>query len=169
MLVDAGFLEDTLFHNLPVVGGLGQSLGSAFGARDVTCRLEEDYAMLSMDLATAYPPQAGARAWQRTVLYERGAGVAQVMELFELTAPRDIEFGFITPIEPELGQGWAQLGPVRMRWEKGLSARAEPVPVPEGAMRELWGETLWRIALTTDGPVQHGKLTFTFNPLRTFG
>ncbi|MBR3503295.1 MAG: hypothetical protein IKO07_03510 [Clostridia bacterium] len=169
VLVDAGFLEDTMFHNLPVIDGQGQSLGSSFGARDVTCRLEEDYAMLSMDLAAAYPPKAGARAWQRTLLFERDAGVVQLMELFELTSPRDIEFCFMTPVEPSLGQGWAQLGPVRMRWEKGLEARAEPFSVPEGPMRELWGETLYRLTLTTERPLSNGKLTFSFNPLRTFG
>ena len=169
VIVDAGFLDNTMFHNLPVIGGQGQSLGASFGARDVSCRLEEDYAMLSMDLAAAYPPQAGVRAWQRTLVYERGAEVVQLMELFELTAPRDIEFSFITPFEPGLGQGWAQLGPVRLRWESGLSARCDPVAVPEGEMRELWGETLYRVCLAVDEPAAHGKLTFSFNALRTFG
>ena len=169
VIVDAGFLEDTMFHNLPVIGGQGQSLGSAFGARDVSCRLEEDYALLSMDLAAAYPPQAGVRAWQRTLIYERDAGVVQVMELFDLTSPRDIEFNFLTPIEPQLGQGWAQLGPVRFRWENGLSARCDPLPVPEGEARALWGDTLYHLSLMTDEPAASGKLTFSFNALRTFG
>ena len=169
VLIDAGFLEDTMFHNLPLVGGKGQSLGASFGARDVTCRLEEDYAMLSMDLAAAYPPQAGVRAWQRSLIYERDAGVVQLMELFELTAPRDIEFGFLTPCRPELGPGWAQLGPVRLRWEKGLTGRCDPVPVPEGEARALWGDTLYRVSVAADEPLPHGKLTFSFNPLRTFG
>ena len=57
----------------------------------------------------------------------------------------------------------------RSRWEKGLSARVDPVSVPEGPARELFGETLYRVAVATDKPVAKGTLTFSFNPLRTFG
>ncbi len=169
VLVDAGFLEDTMFHNLPVIAGQGQSLGAAFGAQDVSCRLEDDYALLSMDLARAYPAQAGVYEWRRTLIYERGAGTAQLIEMFDLSDRRDIEFCFITPFEPGLGPGWAQLGPVRLRWEKGLNAAVDPLPVPEGGMRALWGDTLYRLALSTEEPIDKGKLTFTFNALRTFG
>ena len=169
VLVDAGFLEDTMFHNLPVIEGQGQSMGASFGAQDVSCRLEEAYALLSMNLAGAYPAQAGIYEWQRTVIFERREGTAQLIEMFDLNAPRTVEFCFITPFEPGLGQGWAQLGPVRMRWEQGLSAVCDPLPVPEGDARALWGDTLYRIALTTDAPLEKGKLTFTFNALRTFG
>ena len=169
VLADAAFLEDTMLHNLPVIGGCGQSMGAQFGAQDVSCRLEEDYALLSMDLARAYPAQAGVYEWQRTLIYERGEGAVQLIDMFALNARRDIEFCFITPFEPELGALWAQLGPVRLRWEKGLTAVCDPLPVPEGDARALWGETLYRVTLTTDEPVDQGKRTFTFNALRTFG
>ena len=169
VIVDAGFLEDTMFHNLPVVGGHGQSLGAAFGAQDVSCRLEDDYALLSMDLARAYPAQAGVYEWQRTLIYERAEGTVQLIDMFALNGLRDIEFCFLTPFKPGLGAGWAQLGPVRLRWENGLTASCDPLPVPEGEARALWGDTLYRVALATDEPTDQGKRTFTFNALRTFG
>lgn len=169
VIVDAGFLEDTMFHNLPLIDGQGQCLGAAFAARDVSCRLERDYALLSMDLARAYPAQAGVREWQRTVIYERGGGTAQVIDMFALSGRHSVEFCFLTPFEPGFGPGWAQLGPVRLRWEKGLTASCDPLSVPEGEARALWGDTLYRIALSTDQLVDQGKRTFTFNALRTFG
>ena len=168
VLADAGFLGDTAYHNLPLIGGAGQSLGAAFGAQDVSCRLEDDYAMISMNLAAAYPPQSGVYAWQRTLVYERPRNTVQLMEFFDLKDFSSVSFHFITPYEPELGDGWAQLGPVRMRWEPGLTASRQKLDVPEG-WRSVWGEALYLVALDTDEPVENGRRTFAFNALRTFG
>ena len=168
VLADAGFLGDTAYHNLPLIGGAGQSLGASFGAQDVSCRLEDDYAMISMNLAAAYPPQSGVYAWQRTLVYERPQNTVQLMEFFDLKDFSSVSFHFITPYEPELGDGWAQLGPVRMRWEPGLTASRQRLDVPEG-WRSVWGEALYLIALDTDEPVENGRRTFAFNALRTFG
>ncbi len=168
VLVDAGFLTETAHHNLPLIGGGGQSLGASFGAQDVSCRLEEDYAMVSMNLAGAYPAQSGVYAWQRTLVYERGDNAVQLMEFFDLRDFVPVSFHFITPFEPELGEGYAQLGPVRMRWEPGLMAARKKIDVPS-AWQSLWGEALFEVILETQEPVENGRRTFTFSALRTFG
>ena len=124
--------------------------------------------MISMTLAAAYPPQSGVYAWQRTLVYERPQNTVQLMEFFDLKDFSSVSFHFITPYEPELGDGWAQLGPVRMRWEPGLTASRQRLDVPEG-WRSVWGEALYLIALDTDEPVENGRRTFAFNALRTFG
>ena len=168
VLVDAGFLGDTMFHNLPVVDGVGQDLGTVFGARDVSCEMNESYAMMSMDLAKAYPASCGIRQWQRAVLFQREDGIVQLIELYELDAPKEVTFNFITPVEPELGAQWAQLGHARMRWDGDLIARCDPVPVPDD-WRDVWGETIYHLSLTAPQPQRQGKLTFSFNPLKAIG
>lgn len=168
VLIDAGFLADTACHNLPLIGAMGQSLGASFGAQDVSCRLEEDYAMISMNLSGAYPPQSGVYAWQRTLVYERDSNMVQLMEFFDLKDFKAVSFHFITPFEPELGEDYAQLGPVRMRWEPGLKADRRKVDVPV-EWQSLWGESLYLVRLETQEPVENGRRTFVFSALRTFG
>ena len=169
VLIDAGYLSDTEFHNLPVIDGKGQKLGAAYRAEDVTCRQEEDFSLISLNLAYAYPGEPGAASWQRSLIFERTGGVVRLIEVYDLPRPSRVDFNFITPCEPTLGPNWAQIGPVRLRWEKGLSAVCDALTVPEGEARDLWGERIYRLVLSVDAPTQQGKLTFLFNALRTFG
>ena len=169
VLVDAGCFEPTSMHSLPLIGPNEQENGVNRRAEDVGCRLEDDFAMMSMNLAGAYPESARVTSWQRTAIYNREDGTARLIDVFDLADFDLVRFHFITPGKPGLGERFAQLGPVRMRWEAGLIASSEEVPVPEGEWRTLWGETLYRLTLTTEQPVDGGKYTFYFTPLRTFG
>ena len=67
-----------------------------------------------------------------------------------------------------LGERFAQLGPVRLRWEEGLTAVSEELKIT-GEWTQLWGDTLYRVVLTTAEPVNGGQYTFNLNALRTFG
>ena len=48
------------YHNLPTINGVMQKDGREFAARDVRYRADERIAELSMDIAAAYPKEAGA-------------------------------------------------------------------------------------------------------------
>ncbi|MBR0463013.1 MAG: hypothetical protein IJJ23_01330 [Clostridia bacterium] len=168
VLIDAGYLGDTEFHNLPTVEGAGQKLGAVYRAADASCQLEDAYALVSLNLAPAYPEDLGISGWQRSLILEREDGSLRLIEVYDLQSPKRIEFNFITPYEPGLGANYCQLGPVRMRWDNGLSAVCDTISVPED-QRPLWGENLYRIVFSADGPVSEGRQTFTFNALRTFG
>lgn len=169
VLVDAGCFDETVLHSLPVVGSAQQVGGVMRRAEDVNCRLEEDYAMLSMNLAGAYPSEAHLTAWQRTAIFNREDGVVQLIDVFDLSAFETVRFHFITPCKPTLGERFAQLGPVRLRWEGGLTAASETLNISDETWRRLWGDALYRLTLTTVEPVNGGQYTFSFNALRTFG
>ena len=138
-------------------------------AEDVNCRLEEGYAMLSMNLMGVYPPEAHVSAWQRTAIYNREDGTVQLIDVFDLSAFETVRFHFITPCKPVLGERFAQLGPVRLRWEEGLTAVSEELKITGDQWTRLWGDTLYRLVLTTAEPVNGGQYTFNLNALRTFG
>lgn len=169
VFVDAGCHEDTRYHNLPTIGEVEQAYGAAFRAQDVICRLERDYAMLSLSLAAAYPEAAGIDEWQRSAILSREDGVVQLIDVFDLKLPARVRFHFVSPIRPALSQRYAQLGPVRMRWEEGLAAEVDELPVAGAEYAALWGETLYLLTLTTPNAVDRGKYTFTMHALRTFG
>ncbi|NLG26216.1 MAG: hypothetical protein GX558_12730 [Clostridiales bacterium] len=168
-LIDAGCLPGTDRHNLPTVGGWGQGAGEAFRAEDVSCRLERDYAMLSMNLARAYPDEAGVFSWQRTALLTRADKSVQIMDLFDLRQPADVAFHFLMPEKPSLGEKYAQLGAVRLRWEEELDATLEEISLPAEGGCSPWGGAVYCLTLATRGPVKGGRYGFTLKEIRTYG
>lgn len=169
VLVDAGWLNETSFHSLPTVGAFEQASGSMRRAEDVACQLEDNYAVLSMNLAGVYPPEAHITNWQRSAVYNRSEGTVQLIDVFDMSDFDTVHFHFMTPCKPTLGERFAQLGPVRLRWEDGLTASCETIELSEEPWRALWDGTLYRLTLTTDRPVDGGEYTFNLNALRTFG
>ena len=125
--------------------------------------------MITMNLAELYPPEAHIMSWQRTAVFNRDEGTAQLIEVFDLNAFETIHFNFITSCKPVLGERFAQLGPVRIRWEDGLTATSETLELMEEPWAGLWNGALYRLTLTTEEPVNGGEYTFTINALRTFG
>lgn len=169
VLVDAGCFDETCLHSLPVIGASQQAGGSMRRAEDVNCRLEDGYAMLSMNLMNVYPTEAHVSAWQRTAIFNREDGTVQLIDVFDLSAFETVRFHFITPIQPTLGERFAQLGPVRLRWEEGLTATSEQLKITGEPWTTLWGDSLYRLTLATTEPVNGGQYTFNLNALRTFG
>ena len=169
VLVDAGWLDDASFHSLPTVENFEQANGAMRRAEDVACHLEADYAVLSMNLAGVYPSEAHIMNWQRSVVYNRDDGTVQLMDVFDLNGFHTVHFHFMTACKPTLGERFAQLGPVRLRWEEGLTAEYEAIEQKNEPFKTLWNGTLYRLTLTTAQPVNGGEYTFTMNALRTFG
>lgn len=157
--------RESEWHSLPVVGGAQQALGANHQAVDVMCELQENYDMMSMNLAPAYPDDCAVYAWQRTLVFDRLEGSARLMEVFDLKGFETVAFHFLCAQEPRIGADYVQLGPVRMRWEGALEPACEPAPAQDPA----FSGTLYRLRFTTPQPVNGGQYVFTFTPLRTFG
>ncbi len=169
VLVDAGCFEETSRHCLPVIAGREQLSGALHRAENVTWQLEEDFATLSMSLGGLYPKEAHLIDWQRTAVYNRDDGTVQLIDIFDLSSHEMVQFHFMTPCKPSLGDKFAQIGPVRMRWEDGLDVSVDSFEVTDAECKKMWGPTLYRLTLMTKEPVDRGEYTFTFNALRTFG
>jgi len=68
------------WHNVPEVDGVAQAPGRGYAARRVQGLLAGDSAELSMDLARAYPADAGIRSWRRTLRLSRdGTGDGKIL------------------------------------------------------------------------------------------
>ena len=169
VLCDMGTFADTDLHSLPVVGGYTQQFGRQYRSQDAACRLNEDYGLLTLDLSTAYPPGAAVYGWQRTAILIRDENSVQLIDAFDLTRRQSVRFCFITPFEPIVTSKHVQLGSVRMRWDPDLTAGVEKIPVRDEALKEIWGDTLFRLYFDTPSEVDSGKYTFTVNLLRTYG
>lgn len=148
------------WHNLPTLNGVMQAAGRAFAAREVSYAVGDGFAELGMDIAPAWPPEAKAAAWRRTVRLERGREVT-LTEAFHLesVAPGPV-LNFITPLTPvaaapghlELPLPATHRGPHRrvivLFDADVLQARAEPFAVDDRRLEGIWGAQLVRLQFT---------------------
>jgi hypothetical protein len=63
------------YHNLPTINGVTQNAGGKFKATDVKYKAGRSSMEFSLDIASAYPPEAQVNAWKRTITFNRGKGV----------------------------------------------------------------------------------------------
>lgn len=161
------------FHNLPTVNGRMQQAGRAFAAREVVYSATDASAALAMDIARAYPADAGIVSWRRTVRLDRGRGVA-VGDAFSLARPTaDLSLSLMTPCEvSEDVPGALRLACGRVGGRPGLAvtarydaraqqARVERIALDDASLAASWGSHLNRIVLSARAPVRQGSWTIT--------
>jgi len=59
------------YHNLPIINGFGQIAGREFEATQVVSNINEQQAALTMNIAAAYPKEAGIKKWERSIQLDR--------------------------------------------------------------------------------------------------
>jgi hypothetical protein len=150
-----------------------QKDGRAFAAKDVVYQARDDSAALMMDIAPAYPAEAGIKEWIRTAQLERGRQIV-LSDAFVLMAPsRDLSSNLMTPCEvTETVPGTLRLECGRIGGKKDLivfarfnpavqQARVERVDIDDRALTSSWGDHLNRIVLTPREAVQQGTWKMT--------
>jgi len=161
------------FHNLPTVNGRMQKDGRAFAAKHVVYQARDDSAALMMDIAPAYPAEAGIKEWVRTAQLERGRQIV-LSDAFALKAlSRDLSMNLMTPCEvSETAPGTLKLACGRIGGKKDLivfarfnpavqQAAVERIDLDDRSLTSSWGDHLNRIVLTPREAVQQGTWTVT--------
>jgi hypothetical protein len=161
------------YHNLPTVGGVMQQNGVEFEATDRKYETNDQHATVSFDIAKAYPKEAGIKKWVRTVTLDRRLDSVFIVEEFDLERAVPLSFTVMTPriatidalglvMKPADGNGRA----CRLNLKTAhLASKIEPIPLTDAGLRESWGDQIYRILLSTPGPVQSGALSYTFEPV----
>ncbi len=158
------------FHNLPTINGVQQQAGRAFRAQDVSYCSNELGAELRLDIASAYPEAAGLKRWQRTLRLERGSDPKiQVIDEFSLYAPSsDLVVSLMAAREPQIKDGnTVLLGDIVLVFQgEGLRLlRVEHISIEDARLRSSWGDSLYRLLLQPDRPLQTGRWTLRFSQL----
>lgn len=161
------------YHNLPTVGGVMQQNGVEFGATDRKYATDDRRATVSFDIAKAYPKEAGIKKWIRTVTLDRTLDRVMVTEDFELEQAVPVSFTIMTPGNPSYLAGRfvsidLPAAPGKACWltfDPGIFVpKIETIALTDAGLRESWGNQIYRILLNTVGPVQSGRLSYTFEP-----
>jgi hypothetical protein len=88
------------FHSLlPCINGIQQAAGAQYASRTVSYQADDERASLSLDIATAYPEEAGVVSWLRTITLDRSDSVV-IADEWELNrGGATVEVSFLSPAD----------------------------------------------------------------------
>jgi hypothetical protein len=143
------------FHNLPTVNGCMQGVGRQYAARDVGYRSDDTFAELQLNIAPAYPKEAGIVSWARKIRLDRGQSLT-ISDAFGLQKESAaVSQSLMTPCEISLVEA-GQLKFSRPNTETGVVVRYEPpqleleietIELEDEKLMEMWGPCLQRVLL----------------------
>ncbi|HEY9078125.1 MAG TPA: heparinase II/III family protein [Anaerolineaceae bacterium] len=158
------------YHSLPTINGIQQAPGREFAARAARHSASDEAAEFSLDIAGAYPAEAGVKTWLRTIRLERGKA-AWITDEYSLDAPaKSLTLSLVTACKVEFGQaGVIHLleNPLAEGRVSGsgvieydpavLSAACERVALTDERLQPVWGDHLTRIVFTALNPGSAGQ------------
>lgn len=142
------------YHNLPTINGLVQRDGTDFKAKDVTFEANQNQVAFSLDIAKAYPDEAGVASWKRKFIFKRSEFIKliDVYKLERLDAP--VRLHLISLNEPELvSPGKYQLyskqhTSLEILFSSDVfETKIEKIDVTDSQLQSVWGSHLYRIHL----------------------
>ncbi|REF36644.1 heparinase II/III domain-containing protein [Thermasporomyces composti] len=161
------------YHNVPLIDGYEQAPGAAYAARDVTVELDSGRVHASVDLAGAYPAEAGCRRWLRTLTLDRaGEGRVTLVDSWELDHhPRDLRLHLMASGTPDTTVRGTIVVPgqrraLRVDYDAELlDVGVERIAFQDSKLNPVWGEALWRIALVVRTPAATGSVRLVMYPV----
>jgi hypothetical protein len=161
------------YHNLPIINEIGQKEGREFEAKNVKSQINDKEARLEMDIAAAYPKEAGITNWNRIVTLNRSKNQVELTDDYVLaTKPSSLKQVFMTICEVD----YSKKGRIVLKGDKNaeLTLKYDPsvwtvsteFPSTEGmeysSFKTKWnGHKVQRIVLTNTALMQKGKYNFT--------
>jgi hypothetical protein len=147
------------FHNCPTIDGVMQSPGRGYAASAVSCRQDDHAAELRMDLAGAYPKDAGLESWKRMIRLDRARNQVEVDDEYLLNhSPNEISLTLMTPCRVNQRAGLLELEDrARIAYDPAFTASVEEIKLDDAHLRAVWGERVYRILLRAAKPPRQGK------------
>ena len=161
------FSVQSAYHNLPTVGGVMQSNQSPkYRASDLHYSSDDSGASVSMDLATAYPEEAGIIRWRRALSLDRVTNRIDLNEDFQLRKKVSVQISFMTPCTPAANAsgrlafttGEHASREVSLAYDPTLIALTiEKINLTDDWLVERWGKTIYRVLLTSVASTSDGN------------
>ena len=139
----------SMYHNVPLIGGFEQVNGWERRARNVE-KLPDG---LRLDLAPAYPGEAGVRECGRTAACaDKGCRVEDVIRL---DAPQAVTEVFLLRHKPEVRDGGVCAGAIHIAPDVPMTVEIGEIPVTDPRMARNYPGSLWRVGFTTREAKEH--------------
>lgn len=147
------------YHNLPQINSTDQRDGKQFAAAEAKYKKGS----LSLNIAGAYPAEAGVKRWVRTVGIAKNGSVT-VNEDYELAKSEGgTKLMLITIAKPELAaKGVVKIGNRCIEYNANqLDVAVEPISDKlDPLLQGIWGKTMYRIVMTVKGNATKGKIRY---------
>lgn len=166
--------NSSAYHNLPTINGFQQAAGGQYEARNIKYNKTTGSSTLQMDIAAAYPAEAGVQKWQRTVKLEKASNNTSITDEYTLKQPvRELTQTFMTVCPVDLSQA-GQIRfeipgskPVSLAYDASAwTVRKEQMPgdaPDEKRLVENWGHRpIWRVLLVSKTNKKAGTFKYTF-------
>ncbi|OAS22680.1 heparinase II/III domain-containing protein [Paenibacillus oryzisoli] len=158
------------YHSVPVISGFEQKEGRSFRAEAVTYANSADTVRYGVELAGAYPAEAGVRSWHRSLTLHRGRHPAaiELRESCSLAEPTDqVLLHLISSQMPQfttngiihLHDGLGNKLLIHYDAEQ-WKVESEHITVTDESLTRVWGDSLYRIHLKLLHAVQQGIWVF---------
>jgi hypothetical protein len=160
------------YHNLPQIGDVMQQHGALYRASEVMYESDDAKSVVSLNLAPAYPPQAGLKRWIRRLTLNRKMDRIQLEEFYELSRNIPVTLTLMTSRVPEEKvKGHIELRAadpagriVCIDYDSTkMSLAFEKIALTDEWLRRSWGDEIYRILLKSRQAVSKGKWSFDFN------
>ena len=110
-----------------------------------------------MEIAGAYPPEAGARSLVRSVAIPEQE--IRLTDEAVLESAQEITWVFMLRSRPDIAYGQARFGRLALAFDPALEAKVEEMPVTDARMARNFPGSLWRLTLRAPAAITH-KQTF---------
>ncbi len=138
------------YHNLPTINGVMQAGGRDYYAKDIQAELKENAAFLSMDIAEAYPPEAGIESYRRRVTLEKGKNII-IEDHFRYrdeTREGQCMLSLMTYEKPSICGNIISVGELGEIGVGGdVTMEYEEIPIMDPRLQIAWKHSIYRIKI----------------------
>jgi len=166
--------NNTDYHSLPSIGGVVQQAGREFEATDVQYKASENSVKFSLDIAKAYPSEAGLTSWKRELEFRRNKDISltdayalekeaehiqqNFLTICQVAGTRNGQVKFFSPETKALL--------LTMEYDpKQLEFKLEKLPLDQPEDEKIikqWGKNIYRIQLIDQQPGTKGNYKIKF-------
>lgn len=158
------------YHNLPEINGVMQSAGAKYRAEDVTYSFSEKEAKISMDIAKAYPEEAGIDSYRREVVLKKedpcskGDGcehgkvtVCDSVQFTDSCRNNNFCLNLMLCDKPEIAENTIKLPGASIEFAGEVRLSYEVIPVTDARLKWAWNGNIYRVKADIPGDT----VTFT--------
>lgn len=149
------------YHNLPTINGVMQKDGRDFGATSVKYEFLKNSSHISMDIAKAYPKEAGISSYIRSADFKKGEAIT-ITDAFKFEAGSgEVVLSLMTYDKPVVSGNSIRVGTLgnisvssANILNAPLSIATEEITIDDDRLGIAWKHNIYRILITvTEGPI----------------
>lgn len=164
------FTMQSAWHNLPTINGIMQHEGLSYRATDVKFEKQGNDYHFSMNIADTYPKEAGVKSWMRSMDFIQGKKFILTEKYALEKYTRPFTLSLITPLrniqvkkDKIVIQSDDNTYGLQVSFDsKQFDVKVEKKPLTDPALKEGWGDALYRILLVDKTHRLQGKYKISF-------